>query len=459
MKKLFSKVLAVFVAILICLGATGCYLFELPIDKEGGGLPSVDGGQLPNQGGENLSNPTDNKFPNIDGYENQIVFDTLENRELLTRTEAVAKVERSVVEIKMKSTAGTSSGSGVIVGNNNDEDNIFYIFTCHHVVSSQGEISVYVPDTNTRNRGDEGYDERFVFKGQIDNQCRKDEVLSLIGGDQTSDTAILKLDLTNTEVSKDEIVYSNIAPESDSVYKMQRGEDVFAIGNPGGELPMTVSAGIISYLDRSTVISSVGYMTLMQIDVPINHGNSGGGLFNFYGELVGITNAGSDVMEGIKYAIPYKFTYSEGGFVDTAKQLIATYLGFEQKNYGYIEGRWSLGITIAGGETSAKVNSVVKGSNAYNAGIMAGDVITKLSHTKNDGYSVDITSRADLENAMIILRRDLTLGDKIGVSVARINDANCIHSAWQHVHTGTIELTEQAIFCDTGYRLSPTQSE
>ena len=149
-------------------------------------------------------------------------------------------------------------------------------------------------------------------------------------------------------------------------------------------------------------------MRLMQIDVPINHGNSGGGLFNLYGELIGITNAGSDVLEGIKYAIPYKHTYvEEDGFLGDAKSLIATYNAWGEQNHGYVKGKWSFGITILGSETTAKVNSVVVGSNADRAGFKAGDVIVKLYHEKNGGYTRDINTKADLESAMTILKREL----------------------------------------------------
>lgn len=451
MKKFFIKSLSLILALCLCISAAGCYLFELPENNEGGNPPSTEGGgYTPNGGSGTPPVIGEGTVPDISGGYDYIKFDKLEERKLLTRTQAVSKVERSVVEIKMTTDAGTSSGSGVIVGNCNDEDNIFYIITCHHVISSGGTINVYVPDMNTRNYGDSDYDTRFAFTGTIDAQVRKNEVVSLIGGDQASDIAVLKFDVTNANVTKDQIVYANLPTEETTVYKAQRGEDVFAIGNPGGELPMTVSAGIISYLDRETVISSVGYMTLMQIDVPINHGNSGGGLFNYYGELIGITNAGSDVLEGIKYAIPYRYEYTSGGFVSSAKELVGTYYAWEEKNHGFIEGRWSFGITIASNSTTATIQSVVVSSNAANAGLKQGDKILNFSYEKaSKSYEYPISSRAHLEDAMNKMKRDLVVGDSFDVVVYRSGEQKSF----------TVELTEQFIFCDTGVRILNTAQQ
>lgn len=430
MKNRFIRLFAVIVAVMISISCAGCQLFELDESNNIGG----SSGDVPSYG----SLPQD------------VTLDTIDGRTLLSRVEAVAKVERSVVAIKMTNSSGTASGSGVIIGNGNDNDNVFYIITCHHVISSQGDITVYVPDKNARNFGDEDYNSNFVFTGTIDNTIRKNEVVSLIGGDQLKDVAVLKFDVTNTKVSKDDIVYANIAPEDENVYKMQRGEQVFAVGNPGGELPMTVSSGTISYLDRELLIGSVGYMTLMQIDVPTNHGSSGGGLFNDYGELIGITNAGNDSMEGIKYAIPYKNTYFDGGFVGDVKQLIATYYGWDELNHGFIEGSWSFGITISSSSTTATIMEVVAGSNAYNAGIKKDDLITKISFNKGGlKYSKDIQSKAHLEESMNVLKKYLKVGDSFSITIERSF----------YPITKTVNLTEQFIFGDTGYRISNESQE
>lgn len=434
MKKRFSKIIAMFLAVITCTSVVGCSLFEqksyIPKDL-------ADSNTLAQSIVLNTRNESE--------------------RSLLTRVQAIAMVERSVVAIRMSystsSGTGSSSGSGVIIDNGSKTDNIFYIITCHHVISSGGSITVYVPDTNTRNYGDSDYDKDFIFTGTIDTTIRKSDEVSLIGGDQNRDIAVLKLDVSNTGVSKDDIVCSYLPPES---YEMQRGEDVFAIGNPGGSLPMTASNGIISYLDRESAISSVGYMTLMQIDVQINHGSSGGGLYNYYGELIGITNAGSDSLDGINYAIPHKFTYSEGGFVDTAKQLLATYYEhFEEQNFGYVTGSWSFGITVSSTST-ATIASVVEGSNAEKAGLQANDVIVGFSFEK-DGYSFKevVTSRSELENCMFALKKYLVVGDSFNVEFRRGTNN---WGGYQTLST-TVNLTEQFIFGDTGYRVPDETQE
>ena len=69
------------------------------------------------------------------------------------------------------------------------------------------------------------------------------------------------------------------------------GDTVLAIGNPLGELTFTLTVGALSALDREVTTSSGVTMNLMQTDCAINSGNSGGALFNLYGEVIGITNA------------------------------------------------------------------------------------------------------------------------------------------------------------------------
>ena len=82
-----------------------------------------------------------------------------------------------------------------------------------------------------------------------------------------------------------------------SNYKVTQGETVFAIGNPTGGLPGWLCSGIVASLENSIPVSDIGNMKLMGISAPTNPGNSGGGLFNMYGELIGITNAGNTTMQ------------------------------------------------------------------------------------------------------------------------------------------------------------------
>jgi serine protease Do len=114
---------------------------------------------------------------------------------------------------------------------------------------------------------------------------------------------------------------------------VQVGQTSLAVGNPLGELGGTVTAGIISALDREILIEGYYVMTLLQTDAAVSPGNSGGGLFNLYGELIGIVNAksiGVDV-DGIGFAIP----------INSAKKVIDDII-----TMGYVRGRVSAGLEV-----------------------------------------------------------------------------------------------------------------
>lgn len=90
------------------------------------------------------------------------------------------------------------------------------------------------------------------------------------------------------------------------------GDSVVAIGNPLGELTFSLTSGAVSALNREVTLSSNVTMDLIQTDCAINSGNSGGALFNLYGEVIGITNAkysssgssGEASIDNIGFAIP-----------------------------------------------------------------------------------------------------------------------------------------------------------
>ncbi len=432
MKKFFHRFVAITAVMILTLSFAGCSMFERP---DSSSTPSVPDSIVSAQ---------------------SVAFKTQpeETRKELTRTEAVKMVERSVVAIEMKKESSTSYGSGIIIDVEDSSDKEFYVLTAHHVISDGGNITVYVPDVNTRNFTDEDYQERFAFKGVIDNVIHTDKAITLVGGDAESDVAVLKLNLEGTEVSPEEIVSSSL-PHAD--YSMSRGESVFAIGNPSGQLPMNVSAGIISYLDREIYLNQVGYMMLVQIDVQINHGSSGGGLFNLYGELIAITNSGNESYDGINYAIPHKATYAsvDNGFVNIASQLIGTKT---DSNYGYVSGRWSLGIVTNqksnsyNGSTYVELKSIVEGSNVdlsnkanTDNAIQVGDIITKIIYFEGtDKKEVKISSLSDLSSAVYKMKKHLKLGDTFTIEVDRP-----INSYQSKKISSVVELKVQNIFCDT----------
>ena len=261
----------------------------------------------------------------------------------------------------------SGAGSGVIISSDG------YILTCAHVVDGASTITVTIGD--------------------------KDYTATLVGEDTTSDIAVIKIDadgLTPATVGN-----------SDS---LKVGQNVMAVGNPLGELGGTVTGGMISALNRSVTIqgsSSVNTMSLIQMDASVSPGNSGGGLFNMNGELVGIVNAksSSSDAEGLGFAIPINDA------IKVAQELLEN---------GYVTGRPYLGITylaVTDAQTASQLGvnaygvyvvEVVKGGPAEKAGLQAGDRIVSVDGT-------EIASKDDLGTLM----QEHAAGDTLSITIAR----------------------------------------
>ena len=213
--------------------------------------------------------------------------------------DVVANVKNSVVEITTETVAtgrfmrefvSTGAGSGVVISKDG------YIVTNNHVVEDANTITV-----------------RLIDGGEY--------TATLVGTDARTDLAIIK-------ISADDLQPAILGYSSELLV----GQTSIAIGNPLGELGGTVTQGIISALDRELTIDGET-MSLLQTDAAVNPGNSGGGLFNLYGELVGVVNAkssGSEI-EGLGFAIP----------IDAAKLVIESII-----EYGYVRGRVDTGLTL-----------------------------------------------------------------------------------------------------------------
>lgn len=214
------------------------------------------------------------------------------------------------------------SGSGIIIS----EDG--YIVTNQHVIEDASELTVIL------NTGDE-------------------YTATLIGADSKSDLAVLKIDAEGLTA----------AVLGDST-EVEVGELAVAIGNPlGQELAGSVTAGVISALNRKMTVDNRSY-TLLQTDAAINPGNSGGALVNKYGEVIGINSIKMSVtgVEGIGFAIA----------ISEAKPIIDDLM-----NNGYVSGRSLIGVTITETRNGLSVYSVAEGSGAEKAGIKKGDLIVK----------------------------------------------------------------------------------
>ena len=237
----------------------------------------------------------------------------------------------------------SGAGSGVVISSDG------YILTCAHVVSGASNITVTIGDTD----------------------------------------------------------YPATVGNSDS---LAVGESVLAVGNPLGELGGTVTSGIVSALNRSVTIqgtSSTNTMSLIQMDASVSPGNSGGGLFNMNGELIGLVNAksSSSDAEGLGFAIPINDA------IKVAQDLLEN---------GYVSGRPYMGITylaVTDAQTAAQLNvtaygvyvvDVVQGGPADKAGLKTGDRIVSIDGT-------EIAQKDDLGT----LIQQHAAGDTLSITVAR----------------------------------------
>ena len=191
--------------------------------------------------------------------------------------------------------------------------------------------------------------------------------------------------------------------DSDS---LQVGEFTLAVGNPLGELGGTVTDGIISALDREVTVENQT-MNLLQTNAAVSPGNSGGGLFNERGELIGIVNAKSSGQnaEGLGFAIPVNTA------IQVAEELI---------NNGYVTGRPAMGVTVLSindaqtafqygvNQAGVYVQSVNEGGAADKAGLQPGDRFVSI-----DGTAVNSTS--DITGII----GEHAVGDTIEVQVVR----------------------------------------
>lgn len=172
---------------------------------------------------------------------------------------------------RVQQSVATGAGSGVILTADG------YIATNNHVISGASKITVTLSDGTQY-------------------------PATLVGTDSQNDLAVIKIEASGLQAA--------VLGSSSS---LQVGDLAVAIGNPLGELGGTVTDGIISALDRSITVDGET-MTLLQTSAAVNPGNSGGGLFDKNGELIGIVNAKSSGtgIEGLGFAIP----------IDTAKPIL-----------------------------------------------------------------------------------------------------------------------------------------
>ena len=319
-------------------------------------------------------------FSNNNGLSDDILYQSViltddkgNNITHLSASDVVANVKDSVVEITTSTTSygifmgqyvSSGAGSGVILSKEG------LVVTNHHVIDKANEITVKLTNGET-------------YKA------------TLIASDAQTDLAVLRIQAENLQPA--------ILGDSDV---MRVGETVYAIGNPLGSLGGSVSEGIVSAKDREITIDGQ-VMVLLQTSAAVNPGNSGGGLFNSKGELVGIVNAkssGQDI-EGIGFAIPISFAKDViNDLVETGKVSGRVVLGISYYEISNLSTAIKYGVNTLG----LLVNEVTPNSNAFKAGLKTNDVIVEV-----DGKQV--TTSDDLKSA---LNRH-KVGDKITFTVVR----------------------------------------
>ena len=262
-------------------------------------------------------------------------------------------------------TTSAASGSGFILTGDG------YVLTNYHVIESSNSISVTLYDGKS-------YD------------------AVLIGYDESSDIAVLKIDA--------EGLTPVVLGDSDN---LNVGDSVVAIGNPLGELTFSLTSGAVSALNREITLSNSVTMNLIQTDCAINSGNSGGALFNLYGEVIGITNAkysgsGSGAsIDNIGFAIPINHVRGivesiiENGYV--AKPYIGVIVSdVSEETMGY------------GLPAGAAVKAVSEDSPAEKAGLQVNDIITAVN-------GKEISGRTGLSEAVSAA----SVGDTLTLTVYR----------------------------------------
>ncbi len=289
---------------------------------------------------------------------------------------------------------GVGSGSGIIIGQNDDE---LLIATNNHVVADAKDLSVSFYGDEVDATALEGSNTQYSYNqsaSDLAKEYAKNSVSAQIKGtDADNDLAVIAV--KKKDIPEDTMSEIKIATMGDS-NNLVIGEQVVAIGNALG-YGQSVTSGWISALDRSIQADSSGGGAadgLIQTDAAINPGNSGGALFNMKGEVVGINSAkfADETVEGMGFAIP----------VATAQPILDDLMNRETRSIVDEDEAAYMGISckevpaevsqIYGIPTGVFVAEVTKGGPAEKAGVQSGDVLTKFDGTKITSYD-ELTNR------------------------------------------------------------------
>ncbi|MGN1409436.1 MAG: S1C family serine protease [Eubacteriales bacterium] len=300
-----AAVLALTIVLSGCVGFGGAMLAnsisssrqEVAVDNQSGSSNSVSTSGNASGAGENIV-----IYRNVDDVDTST---GMSQNGTYSYAEVSAIVKDTVVEINTEFTSTSrgwynyvqqGAGSGVIISTDG------YIITNTHVITDESTGRVADSITVRLTNGDE-YD------------------ATVKGYDAEADIAIIKIEASGLTAAQ--------CGDSD---KLAVGEELVIVGNPLGELGGTVTNGIVSATQREIEVNGVK-MYLIQTNAAVNPGNSGGGMFNMKGQLVGIVNAKSSGtgIEGLGFAIPINEA------LEVTEQLL---------QYGYVRGKTMIGVTF-----------------------------------------------------------------------------------------------------------------
>lgn len=283
----------------------------------------------------------------------------------LTLQEIYQKLIPSVTSITAVSGSAKSTGTGIIMSQDG------YIITNYHVVSSAQTVSVLL-------------------------SSGEEYAASRVGGDETSDLMVLKIDAEGL-----------VPAEFGASESVQVGDAVVAIGDPlGTELRGTMTDGIICGINRDVVVRN-RTMTLMQTNAALNSGNSGGPLVNMAGQVIGINtmklSSSYTEVEGIGFAIP----------ISAAKPIVD-----ELVEKGYVSGRPAFGFVVDQLNTrvvlyynlpgNLYIRQVLEDSDAGRQGVSSGDIILAI-----DGVKVGTMDEFNT------VKNKFTAGDTVTLTIYR----------------------------------------
>ena len=298
----------------------------------------------------------------------------------MTLPEIADLVADSVVEISTEYVSNQNSffsqyvtegaGSGVVISQDG------YIVTNNHVIYNSS--SSKVADTiKIRLRSGAEYEAK------------------LVGRDADSDLAVLKIEATDL-----------VAAVWGDSSKLVVGQDIVVVGNPLGELGGTVTNGIISATSREVQVENVK-MTLIQTNAAVNPGNSGGGMFNEKGELIGIINAKSSGtgVEGLGFAIPS----------DDARDVVEQLL-----NYGYVKGKVYIGVSFY--EANSGYTFYDRGSSVLYVYSVEEGYNDNVLQSRDIVLSIEGTEVSSASDVKAILKK-CKVGDTLTFSILRNKQA------------------------------------